>query len=73
MLWLRRKKIDTPVPEKQQAVVLPLHSPNRSLEFLTELIGKIRPKDPEDIVQAELQFQIYNDRNLTNPESWIAR
>ena len=57
MLWLRRKKIDTPVPEKQQAVVLPLHSPNRSLEFLTELIGKIRPKDPEDIVQAELQFQ----------------
>lgn len=55
--FLRKKKADTTIPAKQQALVLPLHSPNRSLEFLTELIGKIRPKDPNDIQQAELQFQ----------------
>jgi site-specific recombinase len=54
---LRKKKADTNLPARQQALVLPLHSPNRSLEFLTELIGKIRPKDPNDIEQAELQFQ----------------
>ena len=53
MRLLRRKKTDTSVPAKQQALVLPLHSANRSLEFLTELIGKIRPKDPDDIAQAE--------------------
>lgn len=34
-------------------------------------IGKIFTDDQSG--QAELQFQIYNDRNLTNPESWIAR
>ena len=30
---------------------------DRSLEFLAELIGKIRPRDPNDIQQAEIQFQ----------------
>lgn len=54
---LGKKKADNTVPAKQQAVVLPLHSPNRSLEFLAEMIDKIRPKDPRDIAQAELQFQ----------------
>lgn len=54
---LRKKKVETSVTAKQQALVLPLHSPNRSLEFLAELIGKIRPKDPNDIEQAELQFK----------------
>ena len=54
---LKRKKADTPVPEKEQAIVLPLHAPNRSIEFLTELIGKIRPDNPNDIKQAELKFQ----------------
>ncbi len=54
---LRRKKIEVQEPAKRQAIVLPLHSPNRSLEFLAELIGKIRPKDPKNIEQAELQFQ----------------
>lgn len=54
---LRKKKTETTDPAKQQALVLPLHAPNRSLEFLTELIGKIRPENPNDIEQAELQFK----------------
>jgi len=54
---LRKKKVENPEPAKQQAIVLPLHSPNRSLEFLAELIGKIRPDSPDNIEQAELKFQ----------------
>lgn len=52
-----KKKESTSPPTKQQAVVLPLHSPNRSLEFLVELIGKIRPDKPKDIEQATLRFK----------------
>lgn len=40
-----------------EALVLPLHAPNRSIEFLVGIISKIRPKDPKDIAQAELQLQ----------------
>jgi site-specific recombinase len=54
---LRKKKAENTEPAKQQAIVLPLHSPNRSLEFLAELIGKIRPDEPGDIAGAELKFQ----------------
>ncbi|MES2849063.1 MAG: hypothetical protein V4685_08405, partial [Bacteroidota bacterium] len=54
---MKRKKADPSVPSKEQAIVLPLHAPNRSIEFLTELIGKIRPDNPNDIQQAELKFQ----------------
>jgi hypothetical protein len=43
----KKKEIPTP-PEKRQAVILPLHSPNRSLEFLVELINKIRPDNPKN-------------------------
>src|SRR4051812_493872 len=60
MLRLTRKKKEIPKlppPGKQQAIVLPLHSPNRSLEFLTELINKIRPGRPGDTEQAELRFK----------------
>lgn len=58
MLGINNKKKEVPaLPPKQQAVILPLHSPNRSLEFLVELIGKIRPANPKDIAQAELQFK----------------
>ncbi|UEG49842.1 site-specific recombinase [Ferruginibacter lapsinanis] len=58
MLRLTKKKKETPVPaEKQLAVVLPLHSPNRSLDFLIELIDKIRPDKAKDIEQAELRFK----------------
>ena len=54
---LRKKKDDASIPGKQQAVVLPLHSPSRSLEFFTELIDKIRPENPKDIQQAELKLR----------------
>ena len=58
MLGINKKKKEvSALPPKQLAVVLPLHSPNRSLEFLVELIGKIRPANPKDIEQAELQFK----------------
>jgi len=53
---LKRKKPEAAVP-KEQALVLPLHAPSRSIEYLTALIGKIRPDDPKDIPQAELRFQ----------------
>jgi site-specific recombinase len=58
MLRITRKKKDlTEPPEKRQAVVLPLHSPNRSLEFLIELIDKIRPENHKDTEQAALRFK----------------
>lgn len=66
-LLKRRKDATSKTIAKQQAVVLPLHAPNRSLDFLTELIGKIRPDKPKDFAQAELRFkallyQISQDR-----------
>ncbi|HMO62931.1 MAG TPA: hypothetical protein PKC39_11410 [Ferruginibacter sp.] len=55
---LRRKKTPKePLPQKQQAIVLPLHSPNRSLEYLVELMGRIRPQRPNNIPEAELRFK----------------
>jgi len=68
MLRIIKKKKEIPsLPEKRQAVVLPLHSPNRSLEFLAELIGTIRPENAKDLDQATLRFkallyQISQDR-----------
>ncbi len=50
-------KENTAPPAKQQAVILPLHAPNRSLEFLTEIIDKIRPNKPRDFEQAETRFK----------------
>ncbi len=60
MLRINKKKKEIPKqkpPGKQQAVVLPLHSPNRSLDFLVELIDKIRPDNAKDTEQAELRFK----------------
>ena len=58
MLRLSKKNKDTsPKVEKQQAIVLPLHSANRSLDFLVELIATIRPDSPKDIDQAILRFK----------------
>ncbi|MFT3680888.1 MAG: hypothetical protein QM791_11485 [Ferruginibacter sp.] len=60
MLRLFKKKDNSgKLPQKQQAVVLPLHSPNRSLEFLSDLIARIRPDDVRDIPQAELRFKAF--------------
>ena len=54
---IKRKKEGTNPPAKQQAVVLPLHTGNRSLDFLVELINKIRPNNPRNIEEAELKFK----------------
>jgi site-specific recombinase len=54
---LKRKKDSKQLPGKQQAIVLPLHSPNRSLEFIAELIDKLRPENPKNIPDAELRFK----------------
>jgi site-specific recombinase len=53
----KRKKEGSVPPAKQPAVVLPLHTPNRSLEFLVELIKKIRPDNARNIAEAELKFK----------------
>lgn len=53
----RKNNATTDTAAKQQAVVLPLHAPNRSLEFLADLIGQIRPDKPRDFAQAELRFK----------------
>lgn len=65
----KNKKESNQPPEKQQAVVLPLHSPNRSLEFITDLISTIRPDKPKNFEQAELNFkallyQVSQDRSF---------
>jgi site-specific recombinase len=55
------KKVDkqsSKLPEKQQAVVLPLYTANRSLGVLVELIEKIRPDNPKNISQAEERFKV---------------
>lgn len=53
----KRKKEGTKPTAKQQAMVLPLHTGNRSLEFLAELICKVRPEDPRNTEEAELKFK----------------
>lgn len=64
----KRKKEATKPTAKHQAMVLPLHAPNRSLEYLVELIKKIRPENPRNTEEAELKFkallyQVTNDRS----------
>jgi site-specific recombinase len=58
MLRLSKKnKAVPPKVEKHQAIILPLHSANRSLDFLVELIATIRPDNAKDIAQATLRFK----------------
>ena len=65
----KKNKEFTKLPKKEQAVVLPLHAANRSLDFLVELIGKMRPDNAKDIEQAEwrckaILYQLSQDRSL---------
>lgn len=41
-----------------QGLVLPLLSPAKSLDFLVELVRKIRPRAARDIEEAETRFQV---------------
>ena len=64
-----RKKDKTKAPKKQDAIVLPIDSSSRSLEFLVQLVVKIRPSSPKKIDEAELKFkallfQLQQDRSL---------
>ncbi len=54
---LRKKKETADVPAKPQALVLPMNASNRSVEYITELVKKIRPERPRDFAQAELNFK----------------
>lgn len=57
MRLTKRKKDGNELPAKQQALVLPLHTPTRSLDFLIDLIKKVRPDNPRNIAEAELKFK----------------
>jgi len=64
-----RKKDKPKAPKKQDAIVLPIDSSSRSLEFLVQLVVKIRPSSPKKIEEAELKFkallfQLHQDRSL---------
>ncbi len=56
---IKRKKEDTKLAEQRQAMVLPLHTGNRSLDYLVELIKKIRPDDPRNQEEAETKFKAF--------------
>jgi len=51
-----KRKEAVPKPDKG-AVVFPMNSGTRGLEFLVELVKKIRPDKPGDFQKAELQFR----------------
>ena len=65
---IKRKKVTPKQDGKRPAMVLPLHIGNRSLDFLVELIKKVRPDNPLNKEEAELKFkawlyQISQDRS----------
>jgi site-specific recombinase len=66
---LSRKKSGNADPEVKGALVLSITSSSRGLEFLIELVRKIRPDRPGNIAQAELNFKallysLQQDRSL---------
>lgn len=66
---LQRKKTNTPVEDKGKAIVLSLNSSNRGLDYLVELVKKIRPSRHKNIEEAELRFkgllfQLQQDRSM---------
>jgi site-specific recombinase len=56
-LQLRKNKGTSQSPVAQRAIVLPLHTPNRSIAFLTELIKQIRPGRSKNFKEAEKNFE----------------
>ena len=58
MLRLIRKKKDHDISTNvDQAIILPIDSSNRSLDYLIGMVKKIRPSYPGDIAEAELKFK----------------
>jgi site-specific recombinase len=66
---LQRKKSSDPAQGKGKAIVLPLNSSGRGLDFLVELVKKIRPGHHKNLEDAELRFkailfQLQQDKSL---------
>jgi site-specific recombinase len=66
---LQRKKNAAAEAQEGKAIVLSLNGTNRGLEFLIEIVKKIRPKNSDDIEDTELRFrallfQLQEDRSL---------
>jgi site-specific recombinase len=66
---LQRKKAIAPAEDKGKAIVLSLSSNNRGLDYLVELVKKIRPRRHKNIEEAELRFkgllfQLQQDKSL---------
>lgn len=66
---LQRKKNAATEAGEGRAIVLSLNSTNRGLEFLVEIVKKIRAKNSDDIEDTELRFrallfQLQEDRSL---------
>ena len=57
MLKIPRKKTIEEKPEKNLAVVLPLNTKHRGLDYIIELVKKIRPPKHRNIGEAERRFQ----------------
>ena len=58
MLWKKKhNKQSSTSPSKGKAIVLPLLSSSRSLDFLIELIKEVRPANPRNTAEAEIKFK----------------
>ena len=66
---LQRKKTVLPVEDKGKAIVVSLNSTNRGLDYLVELVKKIRPNRHKNTEEAELRFkgvlfQLQQDKSM---------
>jgi site-specific recombinase len=66
---LQRKKTAALPKDDGKAIVLSMDTSNRGLDFLVELVKKIRPRSPHYIKEAELRFkallfQLQDDKSL---------
>ena len=66
---LQRKKAAPPAEAEGKAIVLSLNSAHRGLDYLVELVKKIRPNRHNNVEEAELRFkallfQLQQDRSL---------
>jgi site-specific recombinase len=57
MLKLTGKKSSAPDEVNKLAIVLPLNTEHRGLDYLIELVKKIRPSNPRKFSEAEIRFE----------------
>jgi site-specific recombinase len=57
MLKIPRKKTMEEKPEKKLAIVLPLNTKHRGLDYIIELVKKIRPAKHRNIAKQRRRFQ----------------